>query len=373
LVFTLNTYTLLGERNQHLYLRCRILRFRLHSSNRVCYVILLFFRFLTDFNAFGVSISYGRSLCILEEAGKKYIDTLRQAALNGKAICLVGDNVNYSTQVHDERLDHRGRMTHAFGSAAIIQHVSLLHDADDCSKQRVPPERYLPSATDWDNIRHVMVLLVCQAVRRHIPALSFLPCVTSLQGAAHIKSIVVPLPILHKNEQKYEDVMCIMDWYESLLSNIYLPCGIDIPKVQVGGDQLTRERLSGAKRLRATSPSENQRYMSPIVNYYFHLEMKILQHFFDVLHKSSSSTDIGTLSASILRLNRTSVKDDVKANFAACKDFAISFIDGHIVEGVMQFPWDGLHLRLAYAALATGDGRANKTQMGNGNYWPVCR
>jgi hypothetical protein len=191
------------------------------------------FQVFDRFQRIGVSISYGRSLCVLEEAGKKYLDTLRQAALNGKAICLVGDNVNYSTQVHNERLDHRGHMTHAFGSAAIIQHVSLLHDADDCSKQRVPPERYLPSATDWDNIRHVMVLLVCQAVRRHIPALSFLPCVTSLQGAAHIKSIVVPLPILHKNEQKYEDVMCIMDWYESLLSNVYLPCGIDIPKVQV--------------------------------------------------------------------------------------------------------------------------------------------
>ncbi len=108
---------------------------------------------------------------------------------------------------------------------------------------------------------------------------------------------------------------------------------------QIGGDQLTRDRFSGAKRLRATAHEACHRYehLSPILPDFFHLEMKILQHFFDILYKSTSAADIGTLFASKNRLHRSNISNDVKSNFDGCKDFAISFIDSYVVEAALDF------------------------------------
>lgn len=65
------------------------------------------------------------------------------------------------------------------------------------------------------------------------------------------KNLVVALPVLPFNEQKYADVVQILDHYEQYIEEIYQSAEVPLAKVHIGGDQLTRERFSGAKRLRA--------------------------------------------------------------------------------------------------------------------------
>lgn len=55
-----------------------------------------------------------------------------------------------------------------------------------------------------------------------------------------------------KNEQKYGDVLDILDTYEESLHLSSRKAGVDVTniKVQLGDDQLTHDRFCGAKSLR---------------------------------------------------------------------------------------------------------------------------
>ena len=51
---------------------------------------------------------------------------------------------------------------------------------------------------------------------------------------------VIPLPVLFKNEQKYADVVDILDYYEEFVHDVYVKAGRETElKIHIGGDQLT--------------------------------------------------------------------------------------------------------------------------------------
>lgn len=56
------------------------------------------------------------------------------------------------------------------------------------------------------------------------------------------RNLVVALPVLPFNEQKYADVVQILDHYEQYIEEIYQSAEVPLAKVHIGGDQLTRER-----------------------------------------------------------------------------------------------------------------------------------
>lgn len=105
------------------------------------------------------------------------------------------------------------------------------------------------------------------------------------------------------------------------------------------GDQLTRERFSGAKRLRAASitPKDRFEHLTPITFEFFHLQMSVLTLFYKLLYRKSG-TALGTLNAEKITLGRTKANgDDVKNHYNDCKELADSFISGYVVNAVMHF------------------------------------
>lgn len=70
-------------------------------------------------------MSYGHSLTILDKYGGHFNSAVIDASKSGKRIRLVGDNINWMTNVHDERKDNHAHRHHAFGSACIIQNTSF--------------------------------------------------------------------------------------------------------------------------------------------------------------------------------------------------------------------------------------------------------
>jgi hypothetical protein len=243
-------------------------------------------------------------------------------------------------------------MEHWFASAAIIQHGDF-STLPDCAPQvplmQLPPDSFLPQQRDWDVIGHeYSVLSLCVLTK-------FLKVFKDFKGLAkqlteelkpesydiHVVHKVISLPVLAKNEQKYTNVIDIMDLYENHIA--VFECAekpiTSGTRVHVGGEQLTRERFSGAKRLRSWSNDDREKFhhLSPIIFELFHLQMMVLTLFYKLLY-GKDSTEPGTLYAEKVRLSRSDANgDDVKNNYDYCRELGISLIDTYITVAVMKY------------------------------------
>ncbi|CAC5410860.1 unnamed protein product [Mytilus coruscus] len=112
---------------------------------------------------------------------------------------------------------------------------------------------------------------------------------------------------------------------------------------QIGGDQLTRKRFSGAKSLRAhhLNPADKFSHLSPITFELFHMLMDYLKMSLNITYKQESGQDIGTLKSLQDRLSRKNIGDNVNDHYEANKDFFISVTDMYIVECFLEFFWYG--------------------------------
>ena len=298
----------------------------------------------------GVSLSYCRSLGVVELIGGHFNDQLIDLLKQGKRFRLVGDNINWKVGVHDQRLDNTSKMMHAFGSAAIVQNIDFRH-LSACSPQRpydeTPVQAFLPSVDDIEAIKHDYTILASRVAFEFIPYFKSFedivpndiskPCDPKLKE----KSTVIPLPVLFKNEQYTQDVVKIMEFYEDCLNDAHQKAGIDFDNkhIHIGGDQLTRIRFSEAKAIRAHHPIQRDKFqhLSPITFELFHLYMNLLQMIFKTLYSSNSVQDIGTLKSLQDRISRTNVNQNINEHYDADKDFVISVTDMYLVECFLEF------------------------------------
>ena len=136
------------------------------------------------------------------------------------------------------------------------------------------------------------------------------------------------------------DIIKIILFYRSyitVLRKVFLQAGIPvslIPKIHIGGDQLTRERFCGGKKLMANLHNVHEGFeiLSPISAEFFHVAMKFLQLPYTELWKAASLEDVGTMRAEQERLGYKNVRSKVKQGYAASKEFFVSYVDAHIVE-----------------------------------------
>ncbi|XP_062575477.1 uncharacterized protein LOC134237384 [Saccostrea cucullata] len=298
----------------------------------------------------GVCIGYERSLKVIQNFGGKYKEQLIEEIQNNKTIRIVGDNINWTVGVHDQRQDNRGHMQHAFGSAAIVQNISFDHlsniypQRDFCS---TPVQAFLPSPEDNEVLTRDYTIISARVMLKHLPYFrqfrDIVPTYISQPTYPELqqKSKVIPLPVLYKNEQSYKDVVDILEFYEDLVLDVCRKCNKDENDffIHVGGDQLTRERFSGAKAMRAHEDERKDRFenISPITFELFHMQMNFLKMAFKILYKENSVGDRGTLSHLKNIISRTNVNENINTHYDADKDFFVSVVDMYIVECVLEY------------------------------------
>lgn len=232
----------------------------------------------------------------------KLIDSLKRE----KKIRIVGDNINFQMGVAQIRQSEGkvSHMEHWFGSAAIVQNITftdLNNDGPQYDLRKLPTEMFILNEKDWQNITYNFSVLSSRVLVEFFPWLKVATLAVSqpiadMPDAMKMKNEVIPLPVMHKNEQKYSDVVDILANYQDICEDTYKAAGKNIEKVHIGGDQLTRERFSGAKRLRAAALTEKERFeaLYPITFEVFHLQMAVLTLFYQILY-DEHHTDIFTL------------------------------------------------------------------------------
>ncbi|XP_053405511.1 uncharacterized protein LOC123528628 [Mercenaria mercenaria] len=296
----------------------------------------------------GVSLSHQGMLETMSAISNSFNTELTECVKQGKKFRIIGDNVNFHMGVAQARKNTGkvSHMEHWFGSAAIVQNVSFpdlpgTHPQHDL--------RYLPAATfmldehEWNGIMFKFSLIMTRILVDFFPWLKFAKSAVSqviddIPEGLKEPNLVIPLPILHKNEQKYAEVVDILDSYQELCETTYEAAEKPLQEVHIGGDQLTRERFSGAKRLRAAALSETERFESlfPITFELFHLQMTVLTTFYQILY-DTQNTDSFTLHSQKIRLLRKDADgNDVKNHYDSCRELAVSVIKAYVIEAACE-------------------------------------
>ena len=199
--------------------------------------------------------------------GGKYKDELVATTEEGKKFRLVGDNINWTVGVHDQRQNNRGHMQHAFGSAEIVQNLKFDHLSNVYPQRNyfeIPVHSFIPSDDDLQHIRREDVILMSRVAFKHIPFFQQFKDIVPLYISTPVsqsqkeKSKVIPLPVMYKNEQYYQDVVEILAFYEELVVDISQKTGINESEffVHIGGwpvDQRTIFWCQGFARSRRST------------------------------------------------------------------------------------------------------------------------
>ena len=221
----------------------------MYNRTNCIFIGSFIFQVFDRLHPLGLCMSYGHSLSLMDNFGGSFNTAVIDAIKDEKRIRLIGDNVNWKTGVHDERKDHHEHMNHAFGSAVIIQNLNFSHlcnSSPQLMHTELSYEDFLLSSDEWKHVRWEYAVLISRVVKKHIPSLAFVsdhfPKLIKGPYSEQLRepNKVVPLPILYCNEQKYDDVVKIMDFYEQYVDDAYKAAEVQKPKVHTGGDQLTR-------------------------------------------------------------------------------------------------------------------------------------
>ena len=230
---------------------------------------------------------------------------------SGHKFVFVLDNIDWEEKAHDLRSNNQHKSVHAVATTIVFDRIpsdNLPGDGPqrDLGKSDV---RELVAVTDaeLDAIRSRYRILLAKYLFEHFPEFRVLQhhipsttdCMYSEQTC--LKSEVIPMPILMKDEKKYSECVDVLDQLETWTYDIYAAAGMcsvsstpsndpDVPsspavghhsrpdqpashippaestddpllgvKIPCFGDQLTRVRLAGAKDLRAGCHTARQR------------------------------------------------------------------------------------------------------------------
>lgn len=292
----------------------------------------------------GITSSYSTLLRVIEEVGDSCYENILNELKNGKKYRLIGDNVNFRVGKKFQRSNEKqSQQYHWFASCAIIQNCefSQYSDVPQGPVRGLDLTHILPSESDIAALKTNYTCHIAKVAKELIPALSFLATTDIRSEYPDIiqkKNGSILLPVQPLNEQCYSDVVKILDSYQEFVTEINEKSETSFDSIQIGGDQLTRERFSGAKTLRGGAYTAKERFenLYPISFELFHTSMNFLELMFKVLFKKKTF-DKGTLNGEKVKLNRSSVHEDVKNHYDDDKDFVVSFVKSYIAAALMEF------------------------------------
>ncbi|XP_048244381.1 uncharacterized protein LOC124126857 isoform X2 [Haliotis rufescens] len=266
-------------------------------------------------------------------------------------IKITGDNLDVyirSSKVGSTKNDNKD--LHMFASNIIFSKfadINLSTSPPPLSSTCINASDVLPNEDTLNKLSSAYIVLIGR-ILKDIPALSWLNIPTHIPHShsktASMKTEVHPMPLLFSNEAKYEECVKILDSYEDQLTELFTSAHGDQSAlrelhVPVGGDQLTRVRLEGAKSLRALSPTPAKRFddLGPFVIEWWHNKQDFLEKAYKALFSPRSIRQPGTLYFYKAKFNMTNVNGNVKRNFQSHHDLLVHVGKAVIVEQAREY------------------------------------
>lgn len=202
-------------------------------------------------NYLNVALSYNGVLNVVKKISSKHTVPFDNWLKEGSFVKFIGDNVDKTIGVRDIRSDHHKEMKHMYTLLAVKARVQPPSPDDSFIPLPIATlehSEFLPTSSELGTVKQNMEILVSRILCEYIVAFKSLEkSVTAhiphkYNTKMAIKSDVVVLDVLHKNENKSNDMIDIMHEMAS-----YLTPSFELTALS-GGDHVTCERQQGSKR-----------------------------------------------------------------------------------------------------------------------------
>ena len=278
----------------------------------------------------------------MDNIGQHFLERAIELVKSGHKFVFVLDNIDWEEKAHDVRSDNQNKSVHAVATSIVFDRIPRagIENLPDDGPQRdlkTCNVRNVVSVSDaeMEVIRKRYRILLARLLFEHLPEFrvfeAHIPSVTYCKYSEQtcLKSEVITMPILLKDEKKYSECVDVLDQLEKWTYEIHSGAGLcnivetssgvtpetaapaienrsrpdqpashfppvpssddPIPGVKIPcyGDQLTRVRLAGSKDLRAGCHSATQRFdhLYPFCIVDWHTKRSFLKVFMNVIRK----------------------------------------------------------------------------------------
>ncbi|XP_062608458.1 uncharacterized protein LOC134270281 [Saccostrea cucullata] len=271
---------------------------------------------------------------------------------------LNGDNLDIRVDTNDVRMNNKAKYYHFFATDWVADRVSeKLKDLDDRSPvgniNQISYVNFIPTPEENTQFKNYLKVLLARKIVDYMPEFKWMEKVLpdhiphDLQQEMSTPSKIFMLP---KNDACYSDCLHILDSYVEDINRIYAKAGrggeLDKLQVPVGGDQLTRVRLEGAKALRKGTHTAVERFdqLNPFIIELFHTLQDFLEKLCKKFLKLNKATDKATLAHLKVVIRRSNVNGKVKVRFKAHEQFVDCVGTAYLLSLVMElFRMQNLH------------------------------
>ena len=177
----------------------------------------------------------------MDDVGKLHTASLSQWIANDIPFKFWGDNVDKKKGVRDVQLDHHGSVLHMYSIVAGRSRTpakSLRCTGCVANLSSLNPKSFLPTSEDVEAIKINLVTIVSRILVHYIGYLSPLSkavpehIIHQYSNEMALRSDVVVLDVLMKNEAKHSNMIDIMNHMQNYLGSEY-PSDRTVPS---GGD-----------------------------------------------------------------------------------------------------------------------------------------
>ena len=190
---------------------------------------------LERFQKMGLCLSYSTRNNILEHIGGHFQDSVIEAVKKRQKTRTVGDSWNLRILKRDMRQDAQNVNYNWFQFAIMINRINLDHlpaTGHVGNIQRPDLTVFLPNDNETAMLRENYKVLAARVIIEFLGKFKFLDSVIPIhiphpyQGQMAEKSVVIPMPMLQKDEKSYNDMVDILDQGEKWIREIYHKAGV---------------------------------------------------------------------------------------------------------------------------------------------------
>jgi hypothetical protein len=173
---------------------------------------------------------------MLDEIGEHFIEHAVELVKSGLKFVYVLDNIDWEEKAHDVRTDNQNKSVHAVASSIVFARIPSgdLPDAGPQGDLKTTNVAEVVKLTESEMnlIRCRYRILLAKILFEHFPELcifqSFIPNKTDCPfiEQTSIRSEVITMPILMKDEKKYADCVDVLDQLEEWTHQIYSAAGL---------------------------------------------------------------------------------------------------------------------------------------------------